>query len=166
MATGPTYRVQFRRRREGKTNYRYRKSLLVSGSPRAVVRKSLKSIQVQFIIFDVRGDKILTSATAFELKKFGWTGVCSNTSAAYLVGLLAGKRALKKGVTNAVLDIGLHSPTKGSKVFAALKGIVDAGVHVPHDPKVLPSDERIMSSDTGQVKNRIVADEVSENGAE
>ncbi|MEJ2242859.1 MAG: 50S ribosomal protein L18, partial [Candidatus Bathyarchaeota archaeon] len=30
MATGPRYRVPFRRRREGKTNYRTRRALVLS----------------------------------------------------------------------------------------------------------------------------------------
>ena len=41
----------------------------------------------------------------------------------------------------AVLDIGRHP--KSSRLFAALKGAVDAGLSVPHSEKVLPSDERI-----------------------
>ncbi|EQD30588.1 50S ribosomal protein L18P, partial [mine drainage metagenome] len=37
MSTGPRYRVAFRRRREGKTDYRARLRLLKSDRPRAVV---------------------------------------------------------------------------------------------------------------------------------
>ncbi|RLI44668.1 50S ribosomal protein L18, partial [Candidatus Bathyarchaeota archaeon] len=38
MATGPRYRVPFRRRREGKTNYRLRRALVLSKQPRLTVR--------------------------------------------------------------------------------------------------------------------------------
>jgi large subunit ribosomal protein L18 len=38
----PTYKMPFRRRREGKTNYTKRLKLLLSRKPRLVVRKSLK----------------------------------------------------------------------------------------------------------------------------
>ena len=49
MATGPRHKVPFRRRREGRTDYRHRAALLRSGVPRAVVRKSNKGMSVQFI---------------------------------------------------------------------------------------------------------------------
>jgi hypothetical protein len=50
---------------------------------------------------------------------------------------------LASGVKEAILDIGLQSPTKGSKIFATLKGVLDAGVLVPHGEGVLPSEKRI-----------------------
>ncbi|EDY35873.1 hypothetical protein ABOONEI_1072, partial [Aciduliprofundum boonei T469] len=78
-----------------------------------------------------------------HLKKYGWKGSFKNTPAAYLTGYLAGKLALKKGIEEAVLDIGLQSPVKGSRVFAALKGMVDAGLYVPHSEEVYPSEDRI-----------------------
>lgn len=136
-------RLQFRRRREGKTNYRKRLALLKSGKPRVVVRKSNKYIRVQFALYQPNGDKIVASAISKDLKKYGWQHSCSNTPAAYLTGLLAGKRALVKGIEEGVLDIGLHTPRKGAKVFAALKGVVDAGVDVPYGEEILPSEDRI-----------------------
>lgn len=62
MATGPRYRVAFRRRREGKTDYRQRQRLLRSRIPRAVVRMSSKNTYIQFIAYDEIGDKVLASA--------------------------------------------------------------------------------------------------------
>jgi len=101
-------RLAFRRRREGKTNYRKRLALLKSGKPRVVVRKSNKNIRVQFALYDMNGDKIVASAIGTELKKYGWNYSLSNTPAAYLTGLLAGKRAIKKGLKEGVLDIGFY----------------------------------------------------------
>ena len=43
----------------------------------------------------------------------------------------------------AVLDIGLQCPSRGSRVFAVLKGVLDAGMMVPHDEKMLPDGKRI-----------------------
>jgi large subunit ribosomal protein L18 len=57
--------------------------------------------------------------------------------AAYLTGLLAGLRALEAGLAEAVLDIGLNSPTPGSKVFAVQEGAIDAGLAIPHNDEVL-----------------------------
>ena len=44
MATGPRYAVKFRRRREGKTDYKKRLNLLKSELPRFIVRISNKYI--------------------------------------------------------------------------------------------------------------------------
>lgn len=144
MAYGPRYRVAFRRRREGKTDYQQRRSLVLSGLPRMIVRSSLSSVSVQLAKAEVGGDKILASATSKELaKNYGWQGGRSNLPAAYLTGLICGYKAVAKGVKEAVLDIGLRAPTKGSLIFATLKGILDAGVAIPHDEKKLPDEKRI-----------------------
>jgi large subunit ribosomal protein L18 len=135
--------VPFRRRREGRTDYRFRKRLVMGEKPRACVRLSLGAVSVQFIHFDFPGDRTLAAATTQDIRKLGWSGSGDSTPAAYLVGYLAGKRAAKAGVEHAVLDIGRRSPTKGSRVFAALKGIVDSGIAVPHDKGILPAPDRI-----------------------
>ncbi len=49
MAQGPRYKVAFRRRREGRTDYRQRARLLRGGVPRAVVRVSLRHTSVQIV---------------------------------------------------------------------------------------------------------------------
>ena len=36
------------------------------------------------------------------------------------------------------LDLGLVRDTKGNRVFAAMKGAIDGGVNIPHDPKIFP----------------------------
>ena len=144
MAKGPNYRVKYRRRREGKTDYGARRILATSGLPRLVVRPSLRNIRVQIIRSDPRGDYVDVSTSTRELvKRFGWKAGGENTSAAYLLGLIAGYRAISKGIRTSVMDIGLRRPTKGARVFAVVKGAVDSGLEVPHSEGVLPSDERI-----------------------
>ncbi len=150
MAHGPRYRVARRRRREGKTDYRKRINLIKSGEPRAVVRRSARSISVQFVKYIPKGDEVIACANGLELAKFGWNKSAANTQAAYLTGYLAGKRAKSAGVESAVLDIGLHSPIKGSRIFASLKGLIDAGVNVPHNENILPSQERITGVQKGE----------------
>ncbi len=144
MARGPRYRVPLRRRREGKTDYYRRLKLVKSGKPRLVVRKTLNYIIVQVVEARVEGDRVIAAAHSRELGKlYGWLGGGKNTCAAYLTGLLAGYRALAKGVREAVLDIGLNVPSKGSRVFAALKGALDSGLKIPHSEEVLPSEDRL-----------------------
>ena len=144
MATGPSYRVPFRRRREGKTDYRSRRALVLSRLPHLVVRPTLKHIIVQIVKAEVTGDQVVVSAHSRELAKtYGWQGDCGNVPAAYLTGLLCGFKAMVRGVKKAVLDIGLRSPSRGARVFAALKGVLDAGVTVPHSENMLPDETRI-----------------------
>lgn len=143
MATGPRYRVPLRRRREGRTDYRHRKAMLMGRMPRAVVRKSNRGTRVQIIDYKAEGDVVLASAVSNELKGLGWTMSGKSCPGAYLTGYLAGRRAKEKGVEAAVLDIGLKNPTKGSTIFAALKGLLDAGVDIPHGEEMLPSEDRI-----------------------
>jgi len=135
--------VVFRRRREAKTDYRKRRGMILAGKPRFVVRTSLKHVNVQVINAEPEGDKTLTSAHSSQLGKFGWKATRGNTPAAYLTGFLAGLKALSIGVKEAFLDVGLRKPSKGSKIFAALKGATDAGLKIPHDEKIFPEDARI-----------------------
>ena len=149
MAKSSNYRVQLRRRREGKTDYQARKSLVISGKPRLVTRTANKNITVQILVAKPKGDQVLAAAHSRELvKKYGWKAATGNIPAAYLTGYLCGLKAKAAGVQEAILDIGLVSPTKGAKVFAALSGVVDSGVKVPH------SEEKI-------VKERIKGDHIA-----
>jgi len=144
VAKGPSYNVPYRRRREGKTDYHRRKKLLISGLPRLVARKTNKHIIAQIVEASIEGDRVLASAHSSELrKKFGWLGSLKNLPAAYLTGLLCGYRALKRNVKKAILDIGLQTPSKGARVFAVMKGCIDAGIEIPHGEEILPSEERI-----------------------
>ncbi|MFA7036212.1 MAG: 50S ribosomal protein L18, partial [Methanosarcina sp.] len=62
MATGPRYKVPFRRRREGRTNYHLRLKLLLSGQDRVVVRKSARNVQIQLLAPTPEGDITYSSA--------------------------------------------------------------------------------------------------------
>ena len=57
--------------------------------------------------------------------------------------MLFATKAKKAQQDSAVLDIGLNRATQGARVFAALKGAVDAGLDIPYGEEILPSDERI-----------------------
>jgi len=153
----------FRRRKEGKTNYRKRLALLKSKKPRIVVRKSNKYMRVQFALYEPDGDRIVASSISSELKKYGWNHSFSNTPSAYLTGFIAGKKALAKGINEGILDIGLHAPREGARVFAALKGVADAGIDVPYSDDVVPSEDRLygkhidesLASKVEEVKKKI-----------
>ncbi len=143
MARSGRYKVKFRRRREGKTNYYRRREMIKSGLPRLVVRRTNRYIIAQVIIPRVTGDEVIVNAASKELLGFGWKGGLKNTPSAYLVGLVIGYKALLKGVKKVILDIGLHRPIKGTRIFAVLKGVIDAGLEVPHSEDIIPDDDRI-----------------------
>ncbi len=143
MAIGPRYQVPFRRRREGKTNYHKRLGLLLSEKHRMVVRKGGNNTIIQLVEHSETGDITLVSANALELKKLGYKGATGNTPAAYLAGVLFGTRALHKGYNEGVLDLGLNASSKGSRVYAALKGVLESGFEVPHNEGPLPSSKRV-----------------------
>ena len=138
--------ASFRRRKEGKTDYKKRLNLLVSGKHRLVIRVTGKKVIAQIVEYVLEGDKTLASATSSELKNFGWTEYTKNIPSAYLTGLLCAKRAVKKKMPTAILDLGLHTPIKGSRVFAALAGAVDGGLEIPHEKTVLPIEARLNGS--------------------
>jgi len=162
---GPRYSVKPRRRREGRTDYRKRLKLLRSRKIRMVVRKSIKNTNIQFIEYKEVGDNILVSTSSKELiDKYSWKFSTSTTPAAYLTGVLAGKKAKEKGITNCVLDTGRFPPATGSKIFASLKGVIDAGVTCPFNKEKFPSDDRIMGKHLNKdimpvvvdIKNKII----------
>ncbi len=139
----PTYKMPFRRRREGKTNYRKRLALLKSGKHRLVVRKSLKYITVQIIGYDEVGDRTVVSVSSKQLRSFGWQFSCDNIPAAYLTGMLIAKKAGEKKIKEVVLDTGLYTSTKGSRIYAVVKGVRDGGLQINVDEKMFPSEDRI-----------------------
>jgi large subunit ribosomal protein L18 len=143
MARSTIYRVTFRRRREGRTDYHLRKKLISSRKLRLVVRKTMKHINLQLVESKIEGDRVLACAGSIELSKYGWKGGTSNLPAAYLVGFLLGKRAIAKGLKSAIIDLNRYKITTENRLLAALKGAVDAGLEVPHNEKVLPKGKRV-----------------------
>ncbi len=135
------FTVGYRRKREGKTDYRFRMKIIKVGQLRLVVRRSLKNIIGQIVEFNPKGDKILFSVSSRELIKLGWKACRNNTSAAYLTGFLLAKK-VKKALKCAV-DIGFNASVKGSCIYGFVQGCVDGGLLVNCNKKIVPSIERI-----------------------
>ena len=121
-------------------------SILRSGEPRAVVRVSNTQVICQLVSYNPGGDAILHSVNGKSLNdSCAWTEDASKKSipACYVAGYALGKKAVSAGNHEAVLDIGLAASSPGSRVFSALKGMIDAGLDIPHGASVLPSEERL-----------------------
>lgn len=148
--------VKFRRRRENKTDYNSRLCLLKSGIPRIVMRKTSRYIIIQLVESKEAQDKTLYSTNSAELLKNGWPenakGSLKSLPAAYLTGYLMGTKLKKANVKQVIADMGLARSTKGSRIYAAIKGMIDAGVNLPASEKILPTQERIEGK---HMKNKI-----------
>ncbi|KAL2928829.1 60S ribosomal protein L5 [Bienertia sinuspersici] len=123
------YQVKFKRRRDGKTDYRARKRLINQdknkyNTPkyRLVVRFTNKDVIAQIISASIAGDIVLTSAYAHELPRYGLEVGLSNYAAAYCTGLLLARRVLKQ------LD--LDQEYEGN-----VEGALDGGLDIPHSDK-------------------------------
>jgi large subunit ribosomal protein L18 len=153
MAHSTTYKVPKRRKREGKTNYKKRLALLLSHKPRVVVRKSHSNITFQIINYLPDGDSVIVSAHSKELRAYGYKGHGGNATSGYLTGYMGGLKAVKNKMNQAVMDIGMVSPVKGSVSFAVLMGALDAGLKIPHNKQIIPPEEKF--KDLKTIKKKI-----------
>lgn len=59
----------------------------------------------------------------------------------------------------AILDVGLVNTTTGNKVFGAMKGACDGGLHIPHSSNKFPGNtvdaEKVASFDASVHRERI-----------
>ncbi|CAM9423540.1 unnamed protein product [Chrysoparadoxa australica] len=123
------YTVKYRRRRDGKTDYRARKRLICQdknkyNSPkyRLVVRFSNKYVLCQIIYATIEGDKVLCQASSRELPRYGIPTGLKNYAAAYCTGLLCARRLLKQiGLDEAYEGIG-DEEAEGEVASTEMKG--------------------------------------------
>lgn len=137
------YTVKYRRKREGKTDYRARLKMLASGKYRVVVRRMLNNITVQFVELNANGDRTLATGSTMELLKYGWNAHRGNVPSAYLAGYLCGLKAKKKGLAEGILDFGMAGVVNGSTFFGVAKGLLDAGINVRCSEEVLPGQDKL-----------------------
>lgn len=132
---------------------------------RFIVRFTNRKVICQIAYATIRGDMIIAAANSTELAKYGIPAGYKNYAAAYCTGLLCARRVLNKlGLEDefkgkeeidgedyhieeeehehrpfkAILDVGLQRTTVGHRMWGALKGAVDGGLHVPHSNKRFP----------------------------
>jgi large subunit ribosomal protein L5e len=144
--------------RQDKNKYNNRKY-------RLVLRFTNRKLIMQVAYATIGGDKIVAQAASSELTKYGIPVGHKNYAAAYATGLLVARRTLKnfgldgtfKGKEEVdgeeyhvedeeadqrplkcILDIGLRRTVVGARMWGALKGAVDGGLHVPHNTKNFP----------------------------
>ncbi|KAH8052454.1 5S rRNA binding protein [Aureococcus anophagefferens] len=177
------YQVKYKRRREGKTDYRARKRLITQdknkyNTPkyRLVVRFSNKYVTCAVHSSELVGDKCIATATSKELGRYGLKvgldelyegntdpeGEVVKTEVGkkeyYVEELDDDKRPFK-----CILDVGIQTTTTGNRVFGALKGATDGGLDIPHNYKRFPGyDKESKEFDAEAMKDRIFGAHVSE----
>eukprot|EP00413_Alexandrium_margalefii_P002440 CAMPEP_0204512598 /NCGR_PEP_ID=MMETSP0661-20131031/1034_1 /ASSEMBLY_ACC=CAM_ASM_000606 /TAXON_ID=109239 /ORGANISM="Alexandrium margalefi, Strain AMGDE01CS-322" /LENGTH=314 /DNA_ID=CAMNT_0051517723 /DNA_START=127 /DNA_END=1071 /DNA_ORIENTATION=- len=132
---------------------------------RLIVRFTNKQCICQVAYATIRGDMVVAAATSKDLADFGVPVGHKNYACAYATGLLCARRVLKKfGLDEkfkgkeeingedyhvedeeneqrpfkCILDVGLRRTTVGARMWGALKGAVDGGLHIPHSTKNFP----------------------------
>jgi len=132
---------------------------------RLIVRFTNAKVICQIAYATIQGDVIICQANSAELPKYGVPVGFKNYAAAYCTGLLVARRVLKKfelddmfkGKEEAdgedyhiedeendrrpfkcILDVGLQRTCVGHRMWGALKGAVDGGLHIPHNNKLFP----------------------------
>jgi len=141
------------------------KSKYNSKKYRLIVRFTNTRVICQIAYATIQGDIVICQATSTELAKYGVPCGHKNYAAAYCTGLLIARRILKKlgldgdfeGVKEAdgedfhiedeeserrpfkcILDVGMQRTCMGHRMWGALKGAVDGGLHIPHTNKKFP----------------------------
>lgn len=140
-----------RRRHEKKTDYKARLALIKSNMPRLVIRKTNRYLITQIVNTKIAQDSVITGTSSKYLLEKGWpenkTGSLKSCVAAYLTGFLIGKMAKEKNIVRAILDIGMYRNVAKSRIYALLKGALDAGMQIPHNPSVIPSDSELTKNE-------------------
>jgi large subunit ribosomal protein L18 len=158
---GETMKTLKKRKSQGKTDYRARLLLLKSGKPRITARKTNKYIILSYVESKEARDKVTKSASSKELLKYGWdkekSGSLKSITSGYLTGLLLAEKIKGK---EAVFDIGLNRNVKKSRIYAALKGLVEGGVKINCRKEVFPEEERIKGK---HLKNKIDFEKIKQN---
>lgn len=169
-------KVKYRRRREGKTDYKARLALLKSNLPRVVVRKTNRYIIMQLVASREAQDSVLLCVNSRELLDYGWpskfAGSLRSVPAAYLTGFLFGTKIKKiklgketKEIKKAVPDLGLSRSTKGARIYAALKGLIDAGLNVACSEKMFPDEKRLYARHMKkEISMQDIKKKIQENG--
>ncbi|XP_068665625.1 large ribosomal subunit protein uL18-like [Aristolochia californica] len=129
------FQVKFKRRREGKTDYRARirlinqdKNKYSTPKYRFVVRFTNKDIIAQISSATIAGDIVVAAAYSHELPRYGLEVGLTNYAAAYCTGLLVARRVLKmlkmddkyEGNVEATGEDYSVEPTEGRRPFRAL----------------------------------------------
>jgi large subunit ribosomal protein L18 len=136
-----------RRRKENKTDYGMRIKILKGEKPRLIFRKSNKYLITQYVKSNEAQDKIVFGMTSRSLIKYGWPenmkGSLKSIPAAYLMGLICGKKIKSEKLEKPILDLGMTRNVNKNRFFSFIKGLIDSGLDIKCNKETLPEEDRI-----------------------
>jgi large subunit ribosomal protein L18 len=154
-------RTQKRRRKENRTDYLKRLKLLKGDKPRVIFRKTNRYIISEYIKSEEAQDSVVFGFDSRKLKEYGWPdnsqGSLKSITASYLIGYLTGKMIIKQKLEAPILDAGMNRAIHKNKIYAFLKGIIDAGIKINCKKEFFPEDSRINGE---HLKNKIPFNEI------
>jgi large subunit ribosomal protein L18 len=152
----------FKRRRQGKTDYRKRRGMIIGGKPFLTIRVSNKYVYGQILKPTTSGDLTLCESSSRNLgKSYGWKGAPKNLPAAYLTGYLLGKKALKSELSEATVYSGVARFVHGSRMASFLGGVKDAGLNLEVDEESLPEEGRMKGGHIATYASKLEAEDKS-----
>lgn len=117
----------------------------------------------QYVTSKEAQDKIEFGVTSKTLLKHGWPesakGSLKSISASYLTGYLMAKEIQKKKLETPIVDFGMIKTLHKTKVYAFLKGMIDAGMEINCDEEHFPEENRINGE---HMKNKVNVEEIKE----
>mgnify|MGYP001565342329 CR=1 FL=1 len=153
-------KINKRRRREGKTDYAKRVNLLKGGVPRIVFRKTNRYLIAQYMKSKEAKDSVEFGINSKALLEYGWpekvSGSLKSVPAAYLLGILVGKKITDKKKLP-IIDFGMIRTVHKSRAYAFIKGLIDSGIAIKHKEGIFPEDNRIRGE---HLKHKIPFDEI------
>ncbi len=136
-----------KRRRSHQTDYGRRFKLLKSEKPRLVFRKTNSAVIVQYVNSVAAQDSIVFGVTSKVLLKHGWPenfkGSLKSITASYLTGFLVAKKIIKEKLDTPIVDLGMQRTIYKTRVYAFIKGLIDAGLEINCKEEAFPEEERI-----------------------
>lgn len=149
----------FRRRREGKTDYRKRRGIIVGRSPFLSVRVSGRYIYAQILRPTASGDVTICATSSRDLTKFGWKGPSKNLPGAYLTGFYLGQLARQTNVKNAIVYSGVGRFIHGSRIASVINGAKEAGLEIGVDEESLPDEKRTKGTHIAEYAKKLESED-------
>lgn len=147
-----------RRRRECKTDYALRVGMLKSSVPRIIIRRTNRYFIVQIVESLEAQDKVIFGTTSKDLLDYGWSeknaGSLKSIAAGYMTGFLVAKK-VKSG--SFIIDLGMTINHKGGRMFSVIAGLIDGGLDIKANAKVLPPKEKLMGEHLKPEVREIIA---------
>jgi len=154
-------RTQKRRRKENKTDYNKRLKLLKGEKPRIIFRKTNRFIITEYVISKEAQDKVVVGLDSRKLMEYGWPketeGSLKSITASYLTGYLIGKIIIKQKLETPILDVGMNRAIHKNRIYAFIKGLIDAGIKMNCKKEFFPEESRINGE---HLKNKVPFSEI------